>query len=73
MDYFNHPFEEGNRVKLLDDVHLETSLSEQSIGTDFEGIPDIHAAKGRRMAVGSSPTSDDDDIFDFGSAVNKMA
>ncbi|MMZ42084.1 hypothetical protein D1872_36010 [compost metagenome] len=68
MDYFNHPFQEGNKIQLLDDVHLETSLSEEAIGSDFEGIPDLPAAKG---ITGSNAI--EEDIFDFGSAINKKA
>ena len=36
MDYFNHPFEVGNEIKLIDDVDLDKSLSIESLATQFE-------------------------------------
>ncbi|WP_253264347.1 DnaB helicase C-terminal domain-containing protein, partial [Brevibacillus sp. MCWH] len=38
LGYFNHPFEIGNRIRLLDDIHLETSLSEESLSSDFDAV-----------------------------------
>jgi len=73
LGYFNHPFEIGNRMRLLDDIHLETSLSEESLASDFEGVIDLAsaAAKGKRNATKREVVEDDDDdIFDFASAIN---
>ena len=76
LGYFNHPFEIGNRVRLIDDIHLETSLSEESLASDFEGIVDLVAKKGKRNATEREVVDDSDDfdsVFDFSTAINKKA
>lgn len=71
LGYFNHPFEITNRIKLLDDVHLETSLSEESLATDFDGIADIVASKGKRNAKEREVVEDEsDDLFNFAASIN---
>lgn len=50
MDYFNHPFAIGGKIRLLDDVHLDGPLSEVSLTSDFEGI-DLTSKKGKKNAV----------------------
>ena len=35
LTYFNHPFEEGNEIKLIDDVDLPKSISIESLSTVF--------------------------------------
>ena len=35
LSYFNHPFEKGNEIKLIDDVDLPKSLSLESLSTVF--------------------------------------
>jgi hypothetical protein len=72
LSYFNHPFELGNKIRLLDDVHLETTLSEQSLATDFDAV-DLTAKKGKRTATDREVIDDDDDagsLFDFASSIN---
>lgn len=72
LGYFNHPFEIGNRIRLLDDIHLETSLSEESLSSDFDAV-DLSSSgkKGKRTAVEREIVDDDDDnIFDFASYIN---
>jgi hypothetical protein len=57
---------------LIDDLHMDRSLSEESLATDFEGV-DLSNKKGKRTATKRSivDTDDDDnDIFDFSSALN---
>ncbi|QXN70225.1 putative DnaB-like replicative helicase [Bacillus phage vB_BspM_Internexus] len=34
ITYFAHPFEKGNGLRLMDDIHLAKSLSEDKIGGD---------------------------------------
>jgi hypothetical protein len=72
LSYFNHPFELGNRIRLLDDINLETSLSEISLATDFDAV-DLGSKKGKRNATDREVVDDDDDdnVFDFSSAINK--
>jgi replicative DNA helicase len=72
LGYFNHPFEMGNRIRLLDDIHLETSLSEESLSSDFDAV-DLGNKKGKRTAVEREVIDDDDDednLFDFAAAIN---
>ena len=49
MDYFNHPFEVGNEIKLIDDVDLDKSLSIESLATQFE--PTVQNKRGNTNAV----------------------
>ena len=50
LGYFNHPFEEGNEMRLLDDINLDITLSEESLSSDFEGIVEFNGRKGKRNA-----------------------
>lgn len=50
VEYFNHPFAIGGKIKLLDDVHLDSPISELSLSTDFEGI-DLNSKKGKKNAT----------------------
>lgn len=62
----------GNRIRLLDDIHLETSLSEESLSSDFDAV-DLGNKKGKRTAVEREVIDDDDDedsLFDFAAAIN---
>jgi hypothetical protein len=36
INYFNHPFEEGSTIMLIDDVPLEKSISKISIASDMQ-------------------------------------
>jgi hypothetical protein len=67
--YFNHPFESNNRMRLIDDIGLDRSLSEDSLVSDFDGV-DLSTTKGRRNATEREEIGDDD-VFDFGKALNK--
>lgn len=71
LGYFNHPFEITNRVRLIDDLYLETSLSEDSLVSDFDGVIDLVAKKGKRNATTREVDDGGDDLFDFASAINK--
>jgi hypothetical protein len=73
LSYFNHPFEVGNKIRLLDDVHLESSLSEVSLASDFDAV-DLSSIKGKRTAGDREVVEDDDDagsLFNFASAIGK--
>jgi len=63
----------GNRIRLIDDVHLDHSLSEESLSTDFEGVDLNIDKKGKRNAVERKVIKEDkeEDLFDFSSALNK--
>jgi len=71
LGYFNHPFEMGGKIRLIDDYDLEESLSEDSLRSDFEGV-DLSENKGKRTATKREIVEDDaEDIFDFASSINR--
>ena len=35
LDYFNHPFEEGSEIRLVDDIDFATPVSLESLATQF--------------------------------------
>ena len=64
-------------MRLLDDLHLPQSLSEESLGSDLEGVTmdEIMEKQKNRNYESTMVTEDDDDdngIFNFGSALNKI-
>lgn len=65
--YFNHPFESNNKMRLIDDLGLEQSLSEESLASEFQGI-DLLNKKGKRSAV-EREIVDDEDLFDATKAI----
>ena len=48
LEYFNHPFEPGNEIRLLDDVTLDKPLSLESLSTQFEAVDD---KRGKENAI----------------------
>lgn len=74
LGYFNHPFEMGNKIRLLDDALLDQSLSELSLSSDFEAV-DLNNKKGKRTATDRDVVDDTDmvDLFDFNKKKNKMS
>jgi replicative DNA helicase len=38
LEYFNHPFEPGNEICLIDDIELDKPLSLESLATQFEAV-----------------------------------
>ena len=64
-------------MRLLDDLHLPQSLSEESLGSDLEGVTmDEMMEKQKNRKYESTMIAEDDDddngIFNFGSALNKI-
>lgn len=52
LDYFNHPYEEGNTIKLIDDTDKPASVSLMSLSTQFEAFNDGRTGKrGQRNVV----------------------
>lgn len=41
LEYFNHPYDPNNFIKLLDDVNEPKSLSLTSLATQFMGVEDV--------------------------------
>lgn len=40
LDYFNHPYEEGNTIKLIDDIDMPESISLYSLSSTFVSLAD---------------------------------
>lgn len=38
LEYFNHPYEPGNDIKLIDDVELDKPVSVALLGNDLVGM-----------------------------------
>jgi hypothetical protein len=38
LEYFNHPFEHDNGIKLIDDIEFDKPLSLESLSTKFEAV-----------------------------------
>ncbi len=73
LTYFNHPFDMGNRIRLVDDIYLENPLSEISLVSDFEGV-ELETKRGKRTAVareviGDNPSESINDLFDFAASI----
>lgn len=64
LDYFNHPYEHGNTIKLIDDIDLPKSVSLFSLSTTFVAYED--AKKGKHNAIERN-NKDNDLIEEFGS------
>ena len=50
VTYFNHPFADGDKIRLIDDLYLNKSLSEESLASDFVGANNVVGKKGRSNA-----------------------
>ena len=48
LEYFNHPFEPDNGIKLIDDLEFDKPLSLESLSTKFEAVDD---KRGKTNAV----------------------
>ena len=48
LEYFNHPFEPGNEIRLIDDIELPRPLSLESLSTQFEAVDD---KRGKENAI----------------------
>lgn len=76
LDYFNHPYEPGNEIRLIDDIDAEKSLSCISLASQFAAANDNK--RGTRNAVEratlTSKTSKDDPNpfgeFEFNKIIN---
>ena len=55
LQYFNHPYEPGNEIRLIDDVDLERPLMVQSLSTQMISFED--SKRGKKNTV-SNQTSD---------------
>lgn len=68
LDYFNHPYEKDNTIKLIDDVDLPKSLSLYSLATQFIALEDTKRGKAnvvQRKEVGPESPEMEFEPFDF--------
>ena len=68
LDYFNHPYEPNNTIKLIDDVDLPKSISLYSLATQFVALEDNK--RGRKSAIerenkDAYSSGEEYDPFDF--------
>lgn len=45
LDYFNHPYEPGNSIRLIDDIDLPKSVSLYSLSTQFISVEETNRGK----------------------------
>ena len=80
LEYFNHPFEPGNEIRLVDDVELDHSISLESLASEFEAADDKRGQtnattretkdKGRDRKMLFTAPNNDFDPFDFNKTSN---
>lgn len=80
LEYFNHPFEPGNEIRLIDDIDLPRPLSLESLSTQFEAVDDKRGKenaidrenkdKKKKKNYVENSTYDDFEPFDFDKTSN---
>lgn len=80
LEYFNHPFEPGNEIRLVDDVEFDHSISIESLASEFEAADDKRGQtnataretkdKGRDRKMLFTAPNNDFDPFDFNKTSN---
>lgn len=71
LDYFNHPYEAGNTIRLIDDIDLSKSVSLYSLSTQFVAMDD--SKRGKKNVVEREDKDAlklDFEPFDFDRSVN---
>lgn len=69
LDYFNHPFEVGSEIRLIDDYYLPKSVSLTSIATPFEPVENSNKGKHnamQRTEIGMKKQSKGNTVDDIG-------
>lgn len=70
-DYINHPFEVGSKIRLIDDVNMDKSLSLESLETNINGGNIKTYKKGSRNAKDRAFEDDEDSLEDFTKYINR--
>lgn len=74
LEYFNHPFEEGNEIRLLDDIDLPKPLSLESLNTEFMATEDgrgkTNATEREEKKKKKKENENEFDAFDWGKSKN---
>ena len=75
LDYFNHPYEPGNDIRLIDDLNLAKSVSVFSLAGEL--VPTETQKRGRKNAIKRKEVYDGDlnavpeyESFDFNNSMN---
>ena len=45
LDYFNHPYEPGNEIKLIDDFYMDKPISQYSLSSEFASLEETKRGK----------------------------
>lgn len=76
LEYFNHPFEPGNEIRLIDDIDYNEPISVESIASKFESL---ESKRGKTNAIereekqkknNNQINSNEFEPFDFSKATN---
>jgi hypothetical protein len=75
LEYFNHPFEPGNEIRLIDDIDFAEPISTTSIASKFESV---ESKRGKTNAIereekpkkNKKNNNDEFEPFDFDKATN---
>lgn len=74
LEYFNHPFEAGNEIKLIDDIDFAESISTTSIASRFEPAEPkrgkINVVDREDKTKKNKKNNDEFEPFDFSKATN---
>lgn len=70
LDYFNHPYEQGNTIKLVDDIDLPESVSLYSLSTQFVSLEESKRGKKSVVERESIDEKLEFDPFDFDKSHN---
>ena len=65
LDYFNHPFEAGSEIRLIDDIDLPKPLSIESLATQFEPVEDKRGKKNAIERTDNFKQKKESDDLDF--------
>ena len=72
LDFFHHPYEHGNTIRLIDDVLLPKPVSMYSLSTQFVSLEDSKRGKQNVVKREEVQTNKQEnfDPFDFGRSNN---
>lgn len=70
LDYFNHPYEAGNEIRLISDVDLPDSLSLYSLSSSFASLEETKRGKKNAVERKSNKNEDEFDPFDIEKVFN---
>ena len=73
LEYFNHPYEKDNEIKLIDDIDLPKPLYLSSLSSSFASLEDTKRGKKNAMQRKNKTANvmdEEFDAFDFDKMVN---